>query len=86
MLNARGALTASYFSELDPALAEAVQNRWQQMARLGKAIPHHWLARDVWDLLRGGAELLRRMLGDTPRGALVLIIGGSPCQQLARAG
>eukprot|EP00974_Lingulodinium_polyedra_P012871 1248806-Lingulodinium_polyedra.AAC.1 len=70
MLNARGALTANYFSELDPTLAETVQNRWRQMAGLGQAIPHHWLPRDVWDLLRGGAELLRRMLEDTPRGAL----------------
>eukprot|EP00974_Lingulodinium_polyedra_P028383 2737472-Lingulodinium_polyedra.AAC.1 len=26
------------------------------------------------------------MLRDTPRGALFLIIGGSPCQQLTRAG
>eukprot|EP00974_Lingulodinium_polyedra_P087388 8470211-Lingulodinium_polyedra.AAC.1 len=57
MLNARGALTASYFSELDPALAEAVQNRWRQMAGLDQATLHRWLARAVWDLLRGGAEL-----------------------------
>eukprot|EP00974_Lingulodinium_polyedra_P012622 1221707-Lingulodinium_polyedra.AAC.1 len=38
MLNARGAMTASYFSELDPALAEAVQRTvgdiWRALARL----------------------------------------------------
>eukprot|EP00974_Lingulodinium_polyedra_P036324 3483699-Lingulodinium_polyedra.AAC.1 len=70
MLNARGALAASYFSEGDTTLAEAVQNRRRQMAGLNQAIPHRWLARDVWDLLRGGAELLRRMLENTPSDAL----------------
>eukprot|EP00974_Lingulodinium_polyedra_P049515 4759972-Lingulodinium_polyedra.AAC.1 len=56
------------------------------MAALGLAIPHERLTYDVWDMLRGGATELRGMLDRIPHGSLLLVIGGSPCQQLTTAG
>eukprot|EP00974_Lingulodinium_polyedra_P131340 11217311-Lingulodinium_polyedra.AAC.1 len=39
-------------------------------------------ADDVWDILRKGAAPLRRVLQSVPPRGLLLIVGGSPCQEL----
>eukprot|EP00974_Lingulodinium_polyedra_P072914 7057278-Lingulodinium_polyedra.AAC.1 len=52
----RGALTASYFAEIDPGFADPVARRWGEHAALGQAVPHIKLAGDVWEFLRGGAR------------------------------
>ncbi|MFM7980889.1 MAG: hypothetical protein ACKPKO_16380, partial [Candidatus Fonsibacter sp.] len=44
------------------------------------------MAEDVWDILRRRAETLAAMLAQIPTGGLLLIIGGSPCQQLTMIG
>ena len=46
--------------------------------------PNHRLADDVWDLFREPARL-QRVLQAAPLGAMLLVIGGSPCQQLTTA-
>eukprot|EP00969_Alexandrium_andersonii_P043536 1908651-Alexandrium_andersonii.AAC.1 len=49
-------------------------------------VPSVPLAHDVWALLRDGAGPPRRMMDRTPLTAVVLIIAGSPCQDLTYAG
>eukprot|EP00974_Lingulodinium_polyedra_P103894 10056356-Lingulodinium_polyedra.AAC.1 len=56
------------------------------MARLSLTLPHRRLGHNVWELLRNGARILREFLGGIPYGALLIIAGGSPCQQLTMAG
>eukprot|EP00969_Alexandrium_andersonii_P302968 13392445-Alexandrium_andersonii.AAC.1 len=49
-------------------------------------VPSVPLAHDVWALLREGAGPLRHMMDYTPLNAVVLIVAGSPCQDLTYAG
>ena len=46
---------------------------------------HVRLCSDVWDLVRE-PTILRAFLTRVPREALLLLVGGSPCQQLTRMG
>eukprot|EP00974_Lingulodinium_polyedra_P021444 2072500-Lingulodinium_polyedra.AAC.1 len=43
-------------------------------------------ASNVWELLRNGAKRLKGVLRAAPQGAMLLVVGGSPCQQLSVAG
>eukprot|EP00974_Lingulodinium_polyedra_P122395 11182634-Lingulodinium_polyedra.AAC.1 len=56
------------------------------VGRSGGGCPRARVAKNVWEFLRNGARQLRRALEATPRGAMLLIIGGLPCQQLSSAG
>ena len=40
---------------------------------------------DVWSILDNQAETLRVMIGALPQDSRILLIGGSPCQDLTRA-
>ena len=41
---------------------------------------------DVQNLLEGGAELIKMFVKALPYGTVLVIIGGSPCQDLSAAG
>eukprot|EP00974_Lingulodinium_polyedra_P121947 11180943-Lingulodinium_polyedra.AAC.1 len=58
-INATGALVASGFAELDPALAQSAHTRWGNRARLALTLPHRRLGYNVRELLRNGARILR---------------------------
>ena len=60
MAGAPQALTNSAFVELNDELAHAVGEQWRARAALGTGIPHSQIARDVWDLVRGGRETTAR--------------------------
>eukprot|EP00969_Alexandrium_andersonii_P357434 15448805-Alexandrium_andersonii.AAC.1 len=67
-------LHTAWFVEIEDHLAEAVEGYWARRAALAGEAPYRRLAGDVWDIVRNGAEGLRRALGGVPRGALLLII------------
>eukprot|EP00974_Lingulodinium_polyedra_P133274 11224961-Lingulodinium_polyedra.AAC.1 len=79
-------LRASYFAEINSDLGNAAKRLWQQWERAGCGIAHSPVADDVWDILRNGAAPLRRVLQSVPPRGLVLIAGGSPCQELTVVG
>eukprot|EP00969_Alexandrium_andersonii_P146664 6485303-Alexandrium_andersonii.AAC.1 len=69
-----------------PHLAAAVPRWWAERKRLGPALPVERLASDVRDLLRQDGELMLRVLAAVPAGGVLLIAGGSPCQQFSTMG
>ena len=85
-------LHSSAFAENDRTLATSVQQYWQRRALLTGRAGHNWLASDVWDLFRPaqgdppGHTRLRRFAMALPPAAVVLVVGGSPCQDLTYAG
>ena len=86
MAGSAGALVYSAFAEIDGVLATAVEAQWRARAACGMGVPHTQIARDVWDLVRGDAGPLRAALRAVPQGALLLLVAGSPCQDLTAAG
>ena len=92
VLPAGAYLHSSVFAETDRTLATSVQRYWQQRAVLTRRAGHYWLAEDVWDLLRPGqgdphgSTPLSRFAVALPPSAVVLVVGGSPCQDLTYAG
>jgi hypothetical protein len=81
-----GALAWAGFAELDPLLAAAVARHWRAGASLGAWLPYHRMAGDVWDLLRHDGGRFGTLCEQLPSGALVLLVGGSPCQDLTTIG
>ena len=79
-LGLRAALAATWFVELDERLGCCVAARWAQQQP-----PYLQLTNDAWNLVRQ-PELLMRILQGMPSGALILLIGGPPCQQLSTFG
>jgi len=57
-------------------LRAAAEDAWRE-----HAVPHRAASADVWDLVRRRA-LLRDVLGSVPTGGVLLVVAGSPCQQL----
>ncbi len=72
--------------EQNQALGRATEHYWRERTARTADAGLEWLADDVWNLMRAGGSLLRTTLGTIPRGALLLITAGSPCQQLTTAG
>ena len=81
-----GKLEGSFFAEWDGQLAQAVERLWADRVANDGVVMHTKVAGDVWDLLRHDMAALRRVLRAARPGALLLIVGGSPCQQLTVAG
>ncbi len=92
-------LVSAAFVEHDMNLANAVGSAWDRRLQEGRtALPYRHLAEDVWDLLRGADGLspsnpegfrdcpLRRFAASLPGGCSVLVLAGSPCQQLTYSG
>ena len=73
------------FAELQADFV-AVQAYWQRRANLSRGVAYQRLARDVWDLLRGSPSPLEQFVLRLPQWCLLIIIVGSPCQQLSWAG
>ena len=78
-------LFSSYFVESDLTLAHAVARVWARAAEARGVTPHTRLALNVWDLL-DTPDILHAFLAQVPRGALLLVAGGPPCQDLTNAG
>eukprot|EP00974_Lingulodinium_polyedra_P083948 8128357-Lingulodinium_polyedra.AAC.1 len=72
-IGAAGALAGNCVAEWDGRPATAVERAWNHWAATGAGKPHIRVAANVRDMLRCGARPLRRMLGATPRGAMLLI-------------
>ena len=84
-LQAPEALVAAWSVEVEDVLAEAVTRVWDDHHTRQGVIPYRRAAACVWDLLRNGCAHLQAVLQSVPRGCLLLIIGGWPCQQLTQA-
>ena len=69
-------LVASWAVEIEPHLRTAVEHAWR-----GHVVPHRPAAADAWDLVRR-PELLAAVLSTVPARAVLLMVAGSPCQQL----
>lgn len=76
-------LIFSEFAEEETALHYRVARIWQDLA-INNGVPHAPAARDVWELIE--PALLKAWLERIPKGTLLLIVGGTPCQQLTVAG
>ena len=74
-----------WFAESEDHLASPVARHWAD--RRGQGGPsYERVAGEVWDLLRHKGRALAGMLAEVEPGALLVIIGGSPFQQLTLAG
>ena len=69
--------------EVQDHLREAVSRWWRTQRRLCGGPLVEPLAADAWDLLRGRGAALAPLLRELPPGSLLLIVAGSPCQQLS---
>jgi hypothetical protein len=85
-LGALGSLASTHFAESNLLLADAVERWWRTRASYDWTPAYVKAASDVWDLVRTDAAALRQVLDSVPRNALLLIVAGSPCQQLTSAG
>ena len=84
-LGCQGRFAGGWFAESEDHLANPVARHWAN--RRGQGGPsYERVAGDVWDLLRHKGRALAAMLVEVEPNALLVIIGGSPCQQLTRAG
>ena len=80
-----GKFAGGWFAEKEDHLAVPVAKYWAD--RRGNGTPRfERVAGDVWDLLRNRGAALARVLREVEPGAMLLIVGGSPCQQLTLAG
>eukprot|EP00969_Alexandrium_andersonii_P064243 2829640-Alexandrium_andersonii.AAC.1 len=79
-------LHASWYVECDRGLADRLEGYWVWRADVTGEVPSVPLAYDVWGLFRDGAAPLRRLLEGTPLNSVVLVVAGSPCQDLTYAG
>ena len=77
-------ISSAFFVEISERLAGAVREHWDRVASDGLSCPYHYIAADVWDLLRDDAALACHFARFIPRGCLVLVVGGSPCLQLTK--
>ena len=80
-----GGPATSWFAEHDDELAGRVEALWTRKAEREGVAPHRRIARDVWELLNSPAKLWEVCRAVEPEGML-LIIGGSPCQQITPMG
>ena len=79
-------MVQSVFAELDDDLATAVETFWERRARMTGCVPHRRIAADVWNLFRGSPCPLELFAQGLPQQANALLVAGSPCQNLTRAG
>ena len=69
--------------ESDPALAQATEDTWRRTAC---EVGLDFLAKDVWDLVQDDGRRLKAFCAGLPIGTIVLVVAGSPCQDLTYAG
>ena len=78
------ALRAAWFVELRGDLATAVEAWWARLAGIFGCPLYRRAASDVWDLVRDEGRLIRQLCEELPRDVLLLVVAGTPCQQLSR--
>ena len=76
----------SVFVEMRDDYSAAIESHWDKFARDTGAVPHRRLVRDVWELFRESPSPLRTFAAALPAACLLLVIAGTPCQQLTVAG
>ena len=81
-----GRVVACWAVEKEQRLADEVVRWWGEDSRLGRRLMVRLAAYDVWDLFRNGGWRLKQVLHSAPIGAVLLVAGGSPCQQFCRTG
>ena len=78
-------LAAAYFIEHDDLFAQRVAGHWRDEAA-ARGIPVFTrMGKDIWEPFRWQMELLLTFCFTLPVGAVVLMVGGSPCTNLNRA-
>ena len=77
---------AAYFIEYNDVLAEAVEKKWSQPDPDSGLPVYQRLGKCVFDLFRQSCRLLVHLLSNIPKGDALLILFGSPCQQLTTLG
>ena len=84
-LGCQDRFAGGWFAESEDHLASPVARHWADRRRQGGP-SYERVAGDLSDLLRHKGRALAGMLAEVEPGALLVIIGGSPCQQLTLAG
>ena len=89
MLGQSDSYQDSRLVEIDQSMAQRVQQYWAtaDAQRTDGGPPHKILANDVWDLFQmrqDGTTIWSEFLASLPDDSLVLIVGGSPCNNLSR--
>ena len=93
-------LVAAAYAEWDRTLGMAVRAAWaRRTSATPGLVPYRYIAADVWDLFRcghGGPDApdsnergetpLEAFADSLPGGATLLVVAGSPCQQLTYGG
>ena len=74
-----------WLAESEDHLASSVAKHWAARRKQGGP-SFDRVAGDVWDLLGHKGRALAGMLAEIEPGAMLIIVGGSPCQQLTLAG
>ena len=74
-----------WFAESEDHLASPVAKHWAAHSRQGRPSIDRVVG-DVWDLLRNRGRVLAGMLAEIEPGAMLIIVGGPPCQHLTLAG
>ena len=84
-LGCQDRFAGGWFVESEDHLASPVAKHW--VARRKQGGPSFdRVAGDIWDLLKHGGRALAGMLAEIEPGAMLITVGGSPCQQLTIAG
>ena len=84
-LGCQDRFAGGWFAETEDHPASPIPKHWAARGKRGG--PHFdRVAGDVWDLLRNRGRALAGMLAEIKPGAMLIIVGGSPCQQLTLAG
>ena len=84
-LGCQDRFAGGWFAEAEDHLASPVAKHWA--ARIRQGGPNFdRVAGDVWDLLENRGRTLAGMLAEIEPGAMLIIVGGPPCQQLTLAG
>ena len=79
-------LASAFFIECEDDLATNVECHWGEQATLRNIPKYTKLASEVWDPLRAQMCSFLSFCFALPVGAVVFLIGGSPCTNLSRAG
>ena len=84
-LGCQDRFAGGWFAESEDHLASSVAKHWAARRRQGGP-SFDRVAGDAWDLLKHKGGALAGMLAEIEPGAMLVIVGGSPCQQLTLAG
>ena len=84
-LGCQDRFAGGWFAEEEDHLAVPVARYWADRGKQGGP-RFERVAGDAWDPLRDRGSALAKMLKEVEPGAMLVVVGGSPCQQLTLAG